>query len=369
MGIVKPVVVGIDGRAPRPVRWLASLEAVVVALAEAAPDWRVRILRAEATAADADPGLSATLHPSISPMWPEVPLAVQQALWASPQVPRERLVESAAIWLTTLGTPPLPVTGLPTVVMVPDLDWLRLPHLYPEAERVALVQRMTELLTSGAACLVCSRLAGRELHHYFQLPPARIIQVPHPAPPRRALPDHETDGLLRLMLWLPSETARTGATMTVAVVREALARLPASAFAGWEVVVGVADSSPPCAIAPGCRIVHAPTVESRWNLFRQAAILIYLPLSEDVGWPVLEAWVAGCAVVTVDHPALLEQIGAGACCLDPFVVEVLTERIEQLLTDRAARLALVEAGQSALAARRSASAGAQLRAALAAWMA
>lgn len=368
MGTGKPVVVGIDGRTPRPVRWLASLEAVVVALAEAAPDWRVRVLRAEATSADASPGLSGALHPSIRPMWSEVPLAVQQALWASPQVPRERLVEPAAIWLTTLGTPPPPVAGLPTVVLVPDIEWIRLPHLYPEAERVALVQRMVEVLTSGAACLVCSRLAARELHHYFQLPPARIVQVPPPVPTQWTVSDHETDHSLRLVLWLPSEEERTGARVTLTAIRDALARLSAGALAGWEVVVGIADSPNTCPTVTGSRIVHAPTVEARRTLFRQATILVYLPMSEDLGWPILEAWAAGCAVVTSDHPNLVEQVGAGACCLDPFAVEALAERLEELLIDPAARLALAEAGKSVLAARRLAPLGAQLRAALAARM-
>jgi glycosyltransferase involved in cell wall biosynthesis len=83
-------------------------------------------------------------------------------------------------------------------------------------------------------------------------------------------------------------------------------------------------------------------------LYSQAVALVMPTFFGPTNIPVLEAWAAGCPVVTSDIRGIREQVGDAALLVDPSSTEAIADGILRIWEDDALRDALVEAGRSRL---------------------
>jgi glycosyltransferase involved in cell wall biosynthesis len=79
----------------------------------------------------------------------------------------------------------------------------------------------------------------------------------------------------------------------------------------------------------GNRVVHipSPTEEDLRALYNAAYALLFPSLYEGFGWPILEAQVCGCPVITSDRPPMTEVGGDAALYVDPNDLSATVERI------------------------------------------
>lgn len=93
--------------------------------------------------------------------------------------------------------------------------------------------------------------------------------------------------------------------------------------------------------------VHLPGYipdEKLQTMYQNALLSIYPSLYEGFGLPPLESMTYGCPVINSDIPALREVSQDAALYVNPYNVEDITQKIEQLLVDEPLRKELQEKG-------------------------
>lgn len=93
--------------------------------------------------------------------------------------------------------------------------------------------------------------------------------------------------------------------------------------------------------------VHLPGYipdEKLQTMYQNALLSVYPSLYEGFGLPPLESMTYGCPVINSDIPALREVSQDAALYVDPYNVDDITQKIEQLLVDEPLRKELQEKG-------------------------
>lgn len=93
--------------------------------------------------------------------------------------------------------------------------------------------------------------------------------------------------------------------------------------------------------------VHLPGYipdEKLQTMYQNALLSVYPSLYEGFGLPPLESMTYGCPVINSDIPALREVSQDAALYVDPYNVDDITQKIEQLLVDEPLRTELQKKG-------------------------
>lgn len=93
--------------------------------------------------------------------------------------------------------------------------------------------------------------------------------------------------------------------------------------------------------------VHLPGYipdEKLQTMYQNALLSVYPSLYEGFGLPPLESMTYGCPVINSDIPALREVSQDAALYVDPYNVDDITQKIEQLLVDEPLRKELQQKG-------------------------
>lgn len=93
--------------------------------------------------------------------------------------------------------------------------------------------------------------------------------------------------------------------------------------------------------------VHLPGYipdEKLQTMYQNALLSVYPSLYEGFGLPPLESMTYGCPAINSDIPALREVSQDAALYVDPYNVDDITQKIEQLLVDEPLRKELQEKG-------------------------
>ncbi|GAB3938307.1 glycosyltransferase family 4 protein [Mucilaginibacter myungsuensis] len=96
-----------------------------------------------------------------------------------------------------------------------------------------------------------------------------------------------------------------------------------------------------------CRQINASDAELH-QLYRQALVFVFPSFSEGFGFPLLEAFTAGCPVAASDNSCFPEIGGDAAAYFDPNNDESIRETVSKLLTDEGLRQTLIENGYERL---------------------
>lgn len=80
-------------------------------------------------------------------------------------------------------------------------------------------------------------------------------------------------------------------------------------------------------------------------IYRQSHLLLYPSLYEGFGLPILEAFAAGCAVITSDFGAMKEIGKNAAYFVDPYCVEQVANGIKEIITKKNVRMRLESKGR------------------------
>ena len=244
-----------------------------------------------------------------------------------------------------------PARGAAELMTVHDLTFVRYPQLctrdtlqYPDLIRRALRR--------GAQVHAVSEFVAAEVVEVFDIDSDRVHVVPNgvdPVTAGDAAAGQQVAGGDRYILALGTVEPRKDFPLLVAAFDHVAAddpqvRLVIAGQDGWG-----ADALT-TAIAQAHhrdRIVRVGWVDDRIraDLLAGATVFAYASLYEGFGLPPLEAMAAGTAVVATRTGALPQVLGDAATLVDASDADALATAIAGLLTDEAARDAMIDRGR------------------------
>jgi glycosyltransferase involved in cell wall biosynthesis len=240
-----------------------------------------------------------------------------------------------------------PAGNAPLSVMVHDLGWRHLPEAYPPRGRRWHEKGLQRAMVRAAVLMTPSTETADDL--LAAGAPAAKVEVV--AEGSDHLPAPDTEGAARLLRAL-SVADNYVLTVSTLEPRKNLARLIAAFGSArnqlgdsWRLVVvgptGWGDSGiPPPTAASGVVLAGHVSDPVLAGLYAGAGLVIYVPLKEGFGLPVLEAMKAGAPVVASPVPSA----GDATLQVDPNNVESIAKAIVEGATDVGVREHLVSAG-------------------------
>jgi len=235
-------------------------------------------------------------------------------------------------------------------VTVHDLAWRQVPDAYParglrwhEAALGRALERASAFVTPSRAAADALIAAGA--------PVARVNAIDEGSDHLPEPDDAGADVVLKrlgitgpFLLSVGTLEPRKNLARLVAAYRSARRHLPEP----WPLVVVGPQGWGGQAPTDGEGVVLAGWVADPVlaSLYRQARVVVYVPLLEGFGLPALEAMAAGTAVVASPMPST----GGAALEVDPDNVEAIAAALVAVATDDTIRADLVAAGSKRAAA-------------------
>ena len=290
--------------------------------------------------------------------------------------PREATIDKAAArWIRSHGANLLffpsvtrlaVETGVPSILAVHDIQHRLQPH-FPEYAAPGLWEEIEYTLTRAAhgdGVLVAESETGREdlldAYSAHGLTPERVMVVPYAVPAsvrgrtlgdaaasvRRthALPDRF---LFYPALFLPHKN-HVALVEALGIMRRRYGTKPALVLVG-DSAVGlraqtfrtVMDTARRVGVADQVRYLGFVEEAELGGLFAAADIMVMPSYFGPTNLPILEAWGAGCPVLTSNLRGIRQMCGDAARLVDPGAVDDIAEELQALWSDAGARQELV----------------------------
>lgn len=243
--------------------------------------------------------------------------------------------------------------GIPALVTIHDLIFLRFPELYRRADRLIYAWKTRDACRRAARVLAISESARADLLNFLPGLPTERVQVLRQGIAERffAPVSEEATEACRQRHGLPSElilyVGSLAPRKNLALLARAWAALP-DGLRPPLVLAGRGDPRPVAAAAGPCRdrLIHLSEVPDADlpALYASASLFVYPSLFEGWGLPIAEALAAGAPVLASPRGAMREAGGPAARYADPLRQEEWTEQIGHMLSDSALRAALRREG-------------------------
>jgi glycosyltransferase involved in cell wall biosynthesis len=246
--------------------------------------------------------------------------------------------------------------SLPSVVMVPDVIWLRVPGAVPRATRELWKTLAIPAARRANRVITLSDAARLEISHDFRIPARRIDVVPLgpggdpevEATPERELRERLGLGNGPIVLAVSALSAHKNLAPLIEAMGKVAERTPET------VLVVPANSTPlqaeleRLAKSSGSSVVFPGWVSDAdlEGLYGAAACFAFPSIHEGFGLPVLEAMRRGLPVVCSNVSAVPEVAGDAALLFDPHRPEEIAAAISRVLEDPKVAADLVERGRA-----------------------
>ena len=240
--------------------------------------------------------------------------------------------------------------GIPSVVSVHDLIFMRYPHLYKAIDRKIYSAKLKHAIDQASIIVATSEQTQRDLLEFMKVSPERVrVQYQGVSPEywQRYTADELKKTAEKHRL-----PAKYGLFVGTLEERKGMRRLlEAQLQTGLDMVyVGR-----PTAYWEGCLSnqrfeklkdrIYTPKINDTRELsqiYQGAEFLVYPSLFEGFGIPVLEAQVSQIPVITSNTSSLPEVAGPGAILIDPESTSQLTGAMSELWQSESVRKSAVE---------------------------
>ena len=254
-----------------------------------------------------------------------------------------------------------PAGSTPTLLTVHDLSFLRVPECFVPGFAQYLGQAVTRSAARATHILADSHSTRVDLVELLKVDEARIT-VLYPGIEARFTPVHDpvllrrvrcTYGLPdRFVLNIGTLQPRKNLVLLIEAFGQVIKNAPPAAedlnlviagTKGWkyeEILRAAAHSS----VANRVHLLGFVRDADLPALYSLASVFAFPSLYEGFGLPVLEAMACGIPVVTGDNSSLPEVAGQAALLIDVKNRDAIADALLRLLSDRALRTKLEEAG-------------------------
>jgi glycosyltransferase involved in cell wall biosynthesis len=255
-------------------------------------------------------------------------------------------------------TLPPTASGVPTVLTVHDLSFVRDPESADERLRAYLNQVVPRSVRRASHVLADSHATRQDLIDLWEIPPEKITVIYCGVEPRfRPVVDPAVSADLRAryrlgdgpyILSVSTLQPRKNYRRLIQAFAPLAARYPDLSLVigggkGWKYEEILAE---PERLGISGRVLFPGFVADADlpALLSAAALFAYPSLYEGFGIPILEAMACNTPVIASDRSSLPEVVGDAGLQVDALDVEGLTAGMERLLTDEELRARLIDRG-------------------------
>jgi glycosyltransferase involved in cell wall biosynthesis len=233
---------------------------------------------------------------------------------------------------------------MPTVTSLHDLAEWAVHDKYPPGRRLYRRLAARAVARWSERVLVPTSTTRNDLVARLGLSADRVVVAPFGVDQRfwRApVHSHPATQSQRYLLYVGSDLAHKNLDRLLAAAAEVLPQRETRL-----ILAGVAPTSPRLAGIDGRWVEALDRVDTDRliGLYQGAAGFVFPSLAEGFGLPVLEAFAAGCPVLTSAATACAEVAGGAALLVDPTDTSAIAEGMRRLLEADGLRRELVEAG-------------------------
>ncbi len=244
-------------------------------------------------------------------------------------------------------------TGIPSVVTIHDLIFLRFPGFYPYLDRKIYYSKVKYACQSANKIIAISQQTKDDIIRFFSVDPEKIEIIYQPVSDAFFNPDIALgEKLLKKYSLRPDFILSVG---TLEPRKNQLAILKAiqkGKFTNQVVFIGkqqsykhkldrfIAENK----LEKQVVFLHNLPEEELAALYKMAGCSVYISLFEGFGLPVIESMASGCPVITSNVSVLPETAGDAALLCEPGDIDGLVENLRIFLGNYKERIRWIEKG-------------------------
>lgn len=244
-------------------------------------------------------------------------------------------------------------SGIPSVVTIHDLIFLRFPQYYPVTDRLIYFKKTKYACEKATKIIAISNQTKNDIIHYLNVDPEKIEVVYQSVDSEYF--ESADPVFLKTKYRLPENFFLSVGTLEPR--KNQLAILKAIQSYGKDlnvVFVGRMGSNSKIimnfvsknGMENQVRFLSDIPVKDLAGLYRLSAFSVYISSYEGFGLPVVESMASGCPVIVSDKSVLPETAGGAALICDPDDLDSLCQSMELLLNDENRRRNLILKGSA-----------------------
>ena len=242
-------------------------------------------------------------------------------------------------------------TGIPSVVTIHDLIFMRYPEFYKPVDRKIYFRKMKYACQSADKIIAISRQTRNDVETFFQVSPEKVEVVYQPV--SATFFDKQEAAQTLNKYHLPEKYILSVGTLESR--KNQLALLQAIQHSKIEIPV-VLVGKPTSYLSEIKRFISETRMENQVvflsglpekelaALYQNALFSVYISVFEGFGLPVIESMASGCPVLTSSVSCLPETAGDAAVLCNPADVENVAEKLKTLLEDESLREKMIQKG-------------------------
>ncbi len=242
-------------------------------------------------------------------------------------------------------------TGIPSVVTIHDLIFMRYPEFYKPIDRNIYFRKIKYSCTAADKIIAISQQTRSDVETFFQVPPEKIEVIYQPV--AAVFFDKQDSSGIASRFDIPSGYILSVGTLEPRKNQMALLQ----ALHEEQIECPVVFVGKPTAYVSKMKkfidekgmknnviFLSGLSEEELAFLYQHAVLSVYISVFEGFGLPVIEAMASGCPVITSSVSCLPETAGEAAVLCDPGNISDIGEKLNALLNDDALRKQLIEKG-------------------------
>jgi glycosyltransferase involved in cell wall biosynthesis len=244
-------------------------------------------------------------------------------------------------------------SGIPSVVTIHDLIFMRYPEFYKPIDRKIYFKKVKYACHSADKIIAISKQTKHDIETFFHVPPEKVELIYQPVSP--VFFEKQNVAEIRTKYHLPEKFILSVGTIEPRKNQLALLQALQSKEIKVPVVfVGKQTSSYMTELNRfikenelGTRITFLSNIPEAdlAALYQTATLSVYISVFEGFGLPVIESMACGCPVVTSSVSVLPETAGDAAVLCNPAKVEEIAQKVALLLENKNFRNEIIEKGK------------------------
>ncbi len=245
-------------------------------------------------------------------------------------------------------------TGVPSVVTIHDLIFIRYPEYYKKFDRYIYRHIYLSSCQRATKIIAISNQTKSDLINYFKIIPEKIEVIYQSCDScfyNRLSEKRKTS--IRLKYKLPQkyilcvgtiEQRKNQLALLEAVVAEKVDTTVVILGRPTEYINILNQFISESGIREQVIFLHHTTTDELQGIYQMAEVMVYPSFFEGFGLPVLEAQASGCAVITSNMSSLPEAGGEGALYINPADISEIGQAIRNVLLNPKLKEDLIEKG-------------------------